>query len=129
MEDNLIQPRAKRRLTNITFEHEGAHVALVGKHQGGPANGVTTLIAKAATPPQTLDERLVRVEELQAQIRVIEEEIESLVSISEMTVRHLEKMYGPIPESKTVRHQPMSEVQPKSIDLTSEMLKAKYGKK
>lgn len=31
----------KRRLTNIKFEHEGAHVALVGKHQGGPANGVT----------------------------------------------------------------------------------------
>lgn len=38
---------AKRRLTDINFEHEGAHVALVGKHQGGPANGVTTLITKA----------------------------------------------------------------------------------
>ncbi len=38
---------AKRRLTDISFEHEGAHVALVGKHQGGPANGVTTLITKA----------------------------------------------------------------------------------
>lgn len=38
---------AKRRLTDIKFEHEGAHVALVGKHQGGPANGVTTLITKA----------------------------------------------------------------------------------
>ena len=38
---------AKRRLTNIKFEHEGAHVALVGKHQGGPANGVTTLVYKA----------------------------------------------------------------------------------
>jgi hypothetical protein len=38
---------AKRRLTDIKFEHEGAHVALVSKHQGGPANGVTTLITKA----------------------------------------------------------------------------------
>ena len=38
---------AKRRLTDINFEHEGSHVALVGKHQGGPANGVTTLITKA----------------------------------------------------------------------------------
>lgn len=37
----------KRRLTDIKFEHEGAHVALVGKHQGGPANGVTTLVTKA----------------------------------------------------------------------------------
>lgn len=38
---------AKRRLTDISFEHEGAHVALVSKQQGGPANGVTTLITKA----------------------------------------------------------------------------------
>jgi hypothetical protein len=38
---------AKRRLTDIKFEHEGAHVALVGKHQGGPANGITTLVFKA----------------------------------------------------------------------------------
>lgn len=39
--------QAKRRLTDIDFDFEGAHVALVGKHQGGPANGVTTLITKA----------------------------------------------------------------------------------
>lgn len=38
---------AKRRLTDIKFEHEGAHVALVSKHQGGPANGITTLVTKA----------------------------------------------------------------------------------
>lgn len=38
---------ATRRLTNINFEKEGAHVALVGKHQGGPANGITTLVTKA----------------------------------------------------------------------------------
>lgn len=36
-----------RRLSDIKFEHEGAHVALVGKHQGGPANGITTLVTKA----------------------------------------------------------------------------------
>lgn len=39
--------KAKRRLSDINFEHEGAHVALVSKQQGGPANGVTTLITKA----------------------------------------------------------------------------------
>lgn len=38
---------AKRRLTDIVFNHEGAHVALVGKHQGGAANGYTTLVTKA----------------------------------------------------------------------------------
>jgi len=41
----MTQP--KRRLKNFNFEQEGAHVALVGKHQGGPANGYTTLITKA----------------------------------------------------------------------------------
>lgn len=39
--------KATRRLSNFDFTKEGAHVALVGKHQGGPANGVTTLITKS----------------------------------------------------------------------------------
>ncbi|NIQ06624.1 MAG: hypothetical protein GWO20_13120 [Candidatus Korarchaeota archaeon] len=39
--------KAKRRLSDFNFEKEGSHVALVGKHQGGPANGVHTLITKA----------------------------------------------------------------------------------
>lgn len=39
--------KAKRKLTDIKFEHEGAHVALVSKLQGGAANGHTTLITKA----------------------------------------------------------------------------------
>lgn len=38
---------AKRRLSDFNFEGEGSHVALVGKHQGGPANGVTTLLTKS----------------------------------------------------------------------------------
>jgi hypothetical protein len=38
---------AKRRLKDITFEHDGAHVALVHKEQGGAANGYTTLITKS----------------------------------------------------------------------------------
>lgn len=39
--------KPKRRLENISFDHEGAHVALVSKKQGGPANGVTTLVTKS----------------------------------------------------------------------------------
>ena len=30
--------KAKRKLSDISFQHEGAHVALVSKEQGGPAN-------------------------------------------------------------------------------------------
>jgi len=39
--------QARKRLSNFNFEGMGSHVALVGKHQGGPANGVTTLLTKA----------------------------------------------------------------------------------
>ena len=39
--------KAKRKLTDITFEHEGAHLALVHKVQGGAANGYSTLVMKA----------------------------------------------------------------------------------
>lgn len=50
--------KAKRRLKNFNFEAEGAHVALVGKHQGGPANGYTTLITKStAGIPETFVEK------------------------------------------------------------------------
>lgn len=48
---------AKRRLTDIKFEHQGAHVALVGKHQGGPANGITTLVYKALNVSDELVEK------------------------------------------------------------------------
>lgn len=34
----MTQRKAKRKLSDISFEKEGAHVALVSKEQGGPAN-------------------------------------------------------------------------------------------
>ena len=39
--------KAKRKLTDITFEDEGAHLALVHKAQGGSANGYKTLVMKS----------------------------------------------------------------------------------
>ena len=39
--------KAKRKLTDITFEHEGAHLALVHKAQGGAASGYSTLVMKS----------------------------------------------------------------------------------
>jgi len=50
--------KATRKLTDIKFEHEGAHVALVGIAQGGAANGHTTLITKATnTIPEAVIEK------------------------------------------------------------------------
>lgn len=39
--------KAKRKLTNIDFQKEGSHLALVHKVQGGGANNYTTLVMKA----------------------------------------------------------------------------------
>lgn len=49
------QVKAKRRLTDISFDHDGSHVALVGKFQGGPANGVETLLYKSASTDNVLE--------------------------------------------------------------------------
>jgi hypothetical protein len=43
----MAELKAVRKLTNINFESEGSAVALVGKAQGGPANGRETLIFKS----------------------------------------------------------------------------------
>ena len=54
--------KAKRRLTDIKFDHEGGHVALVGKHQGGGANGYTTLVFKATNDvPEEIVEKATKV--------------------------------------------------------------------
>lgn len=45
---NKRQTKAKRKLSDISFEKEGCHIALVSKEQGGPANGHDyTLVLKA----------------------------------------------------------------------------------
>jgi len=45
----MTTTKAKRKLSNIDFSADGAHVALVGKAQGGPANGHNyALIMKSA---------------------------------------------------------------------------------
>ena len=56
--------RAKRKLTDITFEHEGAHLALVHKAQGGSANGYKTLVM------QSVDNRSPEFIEKASQVKV-----------------------------------------------------------
>lgn len=48
--------KAVRRLEDFNFDFSGAHVALVGKHQGGPANGRTTLLTKSTEKLPTVDQ-------------------------------------------------------------------------
>lgn len=52
----MTKLKATRKLSDISFEAEGSHVALVGDFQGGAANGFTTLITKATN--EVSDEEL-----------------------------------------------------------------------
>lgn len=46
-----IKSKTKRKLSEIDFSREDAHIALVSKEQGGPANGADyALILKAVNP-------------------------------------------------------------------------------
>lgn len=42
------QRKAKRKLSNISFDSEDSHIALVSTQQGGPANGTTLAVLKSA---------------------------------------------------------------------------------
>jgi hypothetical protein len=55
---NDVEQKAKRRLSDISFEKESCHVALVGPSVGSAANGYTTLVLKAVDDiPETIVEK------------------------------------------------------------------------
>jgi len=62
--------QARKRLSNFNFEGEGSHVALVGKHQGGPANGVTTLLTKATD--KITDEQVDKATMVQVEMNIVD---------------------------------------------------------
>lgn len=47
--------KAKRKLSEVTFQHDGAHVALTHKEQGGPANGKDFALLLKARDKVTLE--------------------------------------------------------------------------
>ncbi|MFJ4352736.1 hypothetical protein ACIPZ5_17755 [Pseudomonas sp. NPDC089428] len=97
MIDQSINPvtgkKAKRQLTDITFEHDGAHVALVHVDQGGPANGVPTLITKAKYSPE-IDEKLARLKQLELSQDAEHTAVSNLIDINDLVMAILEKQYG-----------------------------------
>lgn len=62
--------QARKRLSNFNFEGEGSHVALVGKHQGGPANGVTTLMTKATN--QITEDQVEKATMVQVEMNIVD---------------------------------------------------------
>lgn len=58
----MTQKKAKRKLSDISFEQEGAHIALVSKKQGGPANGADySLVLKGTHFSQEFIEKVQQV--------------------------------------------------------------------
>lgn len=112
MNEQELVATAKRRLTDITFQHEGAHVALVGKHQGGAANGHSTLITKG---------RGVDIEAFTKELaELIErdklERSEEIIKAYEETIQTTEPEQKPAPQPET------------DVERTTRILMAKYHK-
>lgn len=72
----------KRRLSDIDFSHTGAHVALVGKAQGGAANNHTTILFKSKATDHISQEDLKSV--LQGSKSAEQVELEKAKFISEV---------------------------------------------
>lgn len=66
----MSESQAKRKLSDFNFESVGSHVALVGKHQGGPANGVTTLLTKATKA--ITDEQVDKATMVQVEMNIVD---------------------------------------------------------
>lgn len=62
--------QARKRLSNFNFESVGSHVALVGKHQGGPANGITTLLTKSTNA--ITDEQVDKATMVQVEMNIVD---------------------------------------------------------
>lgn len=107
MNEQELVGLAKRRLTNITFEHQGAHVALVGKHQGGAANGHSTLVTKGV--------------DVKAFATELTELMNQYAGEQEQKVQEIMKAY--------VEVNPALESQPETdVERTTRILMAKYSK-
>lgn len=80
------KPKAKRRLTDISFQHEGAHLALCSKSQGAANNYNSAIIMKARSPEfvqkmQQLKVTMAVPEFLQVFFRMYEDEAYMLAAI------------------------------------------------
>jgi len=62
---------AKRKLSNFNFEAEGAHIALVHKDQGGPANGIDYALITKATKDISVKE-LEKATEVQVTMNIVD---------------------------------------------------------
>lgn len=89
--------KPKRKLTDISFEKEGAHVALVSKDQGGAANGHSySLVLKANNFSQEYIEKM-------QQVRVtmdLPDFLERFFHLYGSDAQVLARMMGYVPEEK-----------------------------
>nr|WP_314570291.1 hypothetical protein [uncultured Pseudomonas sp.] len=107
MNEQELVGLAKRRLNNITFEHQGAHVALVSKEQGGAANGYNTLVTKGV--------------DVKAFATELTELMNQYAGEQEQRVQEIVKAYEDV--NPTLEPQPETDV-----ERTTRILMAKYSK-
>lgn len=97
--------KAKRKLSDISFEQEGAHIALVSKTQGGPAHGADyAIIIKGRNFSEEFLQKM-------QQIRVtmeLPEFLERFMGVYGMQAEMLARMMGYVPEEDEDMDEPVS---------------------
>jgi hypothetical protein len=91
MTEEIKRPKAKRRLKDISFEHEGAHVALVSKDQGGGANGHNYALVLKAN--KFSEEFLEKAQRIKVELE-LPDFLEKFYSLWEDDAKELAKIFG-----------------------------------
>lgn len=94
----MTKKKAKRLITDISFEGDNAHMALVSVDQGGGANGVDTLLMKAAEDTSKMNSK---------QIESLKEIIKSVQGVSDLEAS---QMIGNVTDEEAGGVSPVSEV-------------------
>lgn len=116
----MTKLKATRKLSDINFEDEGSHVALVGDFQGGAANGFSTLITKATT--EVSDEDLQNALEQNDINKSQTEEVDN--TMSTMTTEQVQEMIVKALAAKEVESKEAIE---KAVKEAEEKSEAKFS--
>lgn len=92
--------KAKRKLSDINFEQEGAHVALVSKQQGGGANGHNYVMAIKAT--NFSDEFVEKVQQIKVTLS-LPDFLERFFSLEEADAEFLATILGYVEPVETAQ--------------------------
>lgn len=119
----MTKKKATRKLSDISFEKEGSAIALVSKHQGGPANGRDVALVMKSTENFS-DEFLKKAQQIQVTME-IPEFLERFFNIWGSDAEVLANLLGYVREEGVEEYESYDEYVQRKIDSFT-LLKSAY---